>query len=62
MVLRPTPASEIELDEYLNEGARFRDLIEIICVAGCCGLEAFSLTKKDIARVASTLGANEFLA
>ena len=36
--------------------------METNCVAGCCGLEAFSFAKKDIARVASTLGEDEFLA
>lgn len=60
--MQRTSISEIEIDDYLKPSAQFWDQLEINCVAGCCGLEAFSFAKKDIKCVASRLGEAEVLA
>jgi hypothetical protein len=44
--------SAIELDEILKPIEPFLNLLETECVAACCGIDAYALWRKDIARAA----------
>jgi hypothetical protein len=44
-----------ELDPHMQDLSEFWSLLETHCVAGCCGLDAFDLTKEAVQSAAQTL-------
>jgi hypothetical protein len=50
-----------DIDEFLAPTLNFWIGLEVHCVAGCCGLDAFSFWKEDIINSAKNFNQNSFL-
>ena len=51
----PTNQELYEIDTVLDRYPEFWNALEIDCVAGCCGLDAFRFLPEDITHAATTI-------
>lgn len=51
--------SPVSIDELLAPSRPFWDQLEVLCVADCCGIEAFALWPDDVQAAAAAVGLDE---
>lgn len=49
----------LRIDALLEPTIPFWEELETLCVAGCCGIDAFSLWPKDVQRAAAAVGTEQ---
>lgn len=49
----------VEIDPYLAPILPFLESLEVVCVAGCCGIDAFCLWPEEIEKATAAMGENQ---